>query len=281
MIWRAGSLEIDLSRPRIMGILNITPDSFSGSGRQPSLFEAARRAERMIAEGVDVIDVGGESTRPGSEPVSADQERLRVLPVIREIARHGIPVSVDTTKAEVADAALGVGAVIVNDVTALGDPDMAGVIARRQAGVVLMHMQGTPRTMQDAPEYTDLLGEIASFLERRRGEAENQGVGRDRIVLDPGIGFGKTLDHNLRILAGVDAIAALGSPVLIGASRKAFIGRVAEVDDPAGRLAGSLAAAVLARLGGAVLFRTHDVAATRQALAVADAILGARAETNQ
>jgi len=281
MIWRAGSHEIDLSRPRIMGILNITPDSFSGSGRQPSLFEAARRAERMIAEGVDVIDVGGESTRPGSEPVSADQERLRVLPVIREIARHGIPVSVDTTKAEVADAALGVGAVIVNDVTALGDPDMAGVIARRQAGVVLMHMQGTPRTMQDAPEYTDLLGEIASFLERRRGEAENQGVGRDRIVLDPGIGFGKTLDHNLRILAGVDAIAALGSPVLIGASRKAFIGRVAEVDDPAGRLAGSLAAAVLARLGGAVLFRTHDVAATRQALAVADAILGARAETNQ
>jgi len=276
MIWRAGSFAIDLSRPRIMGILNVTPDSFSDGGRHLSPFEAARRAERMVAEGVDVIDVGGESTRPGAEPVTADQEMIRVLPVIREVARHGVPVSVDTAKPAVAAAALAAGAVIVNDVTALGDPDMAGVVAGRGAGVVLMHMKGSPRTMQEAPEYEDLLGEIASFLEERRARAENQGIGSDRIVFDPGIGFGKTLEHNLTLLARIDRIAALGSPVLVGASRKSFVGRLAGVEAPAERGPGSLAAAVLALAGGARLFRVHDVAATRQALTVASAILAAR-----
>ncbi len=273
--WRHRGGELDLSRARIMGIVNITPDSFSDGGRYLDPDAACRRAERLILEGADLLDLGGESTRPGSDPVPAEEEIARVVPVIGEIAKLGVPVSIDTSKAEVARAALEAGAVIVNDVTALGDPAMATLVAETGAGLVLMHMLGRPKTMQTDPVYADLIGEVGAFLVERRARAEAAGVERDRILLDPGIGFGKRLEHNLTLLARLPELASLGSPVLVGASRKRFLSTLTGVSEPEDRVAGSVAAAVAARMRGAAVLRVHDVAATREGLAVADAVLGA------
>jgi dihydropteroate synthase len=273
-IWRFRDGEMDLARARIMGIVNITPDSFSDGGRYMGVAAACRRAERLVLEGADLLDLGGESTRPGSEPVTEEEEIRRVVPVIREITALGLPLSVDTSKAAVARAALEAGAAVVNDVTALGDPAMGPVVATFGAGLVLMHMRGRPRTMQANPVYEDLLGEVCAFLRERRDRAEACGVARERILLDPGIGFGKRLEHNLELLARLPEIAGLGSPVLVGASRKRFLEALTGVAEPEDRVAGSVAAAVAARLRGASVLRVHDVAATREALAVADAVLG-------
>jgi dihydropteroate synthase len=273
-IWRFRDGEMDLARARIMGIVNITPDSYSDGGRYMGVAAACRRAERLVLEGADLLDLGGESTRPGSEPVTEEEEIRRVVPVIREITALGLPLSVDTSKAAVARAALEAGAAVVNDVTALGDPAMGPVVATFGAGLVLMHMRGRPRTMQANPVYEDLLGEVCAFLRERRDRAEACGVARERILLDPGIGFGKRLEHNLELLARLPEIAGLGSPVLVGASRKRFLEALTGVAEPEDRVAGSVAAAVAARLRGASVLRVHDVAATREALAVADAVLG-------
>lgn len=270
--WFVRDREIDLSRSCIMGILNVTPDSFSDGGLHADAGAAMRRAETMVREGADILDVGGESTRPGAEPVPAAEEIRRVVPVVRAAAALGVFVSVDTGKAEVARAALDAGAAIVNDVTALGDPRMAETVRAFGAGLVLMHMRGTPSTMQDDPRYDDVVREVSAYLAGRRDAAEAAGVARERIVLDPGLGFGKTTAHNVALVRRLDALCALGSPVLIGASRKRFLGALTGVENPGRRVIASVAAAVAARLGGASVLRVHDVAATVEALRVADAV---------
>jgi dihydropteroate synthase len=253
-----------------MGVLNVTPDSFSDGG---SFFEpnaAVAHGQVLASEGADLIDVGGESTRPGSEPVSLEEELRRVVPVIEELATAvEIPISIDTRKAAVARAALAAGATFVNDVSALrGDPDMAAAVAGSGADLCLMHMQGEPGTMQDDPRYDDVVSDVKDFLEERLAFAIGEGVAAEKIWLDPGIGFGKTLDHNLELLRRLGEIAAIGQPVVVGASRKRFIGALTGRPEGA-RLAGSLAAAVIACERGAAMVRVHDVAATREALAVA------------
>jgi dihydropteroate synthase len=253
-----------------MGVLNVTPDSFFDGGLFVELEAAFARAEQMAAEGADVIDVGGESTRPGAEPVSADEELRRVVPVLERLAEKlETPLSIDTSKAAVARSALEAGASFVNDVTALrGDPEMAAVVADAEAQLCLMHMRGEPRTMQEDPRYGDVVSEVRAFLEQRLAFAVGEGVAEDRIWLDPGIGFGKTLDHNLELIRRLGEIAAIGRPVVVGASRKRFIGAL--TGRPEGdRLAGSLAAAVLAFERGASMLRVHDVGPTRDALAIA------------
>ena len=260
-------------RTRVMGILNVTPDSFSDGGLYCEPERALARAEAMLAEGADLIDVGGQSSRPGSESVPAEVEQARVLPVVREIVRrHNAPVSVDTYRAAVAAAALDAGAVMVNDISALRfDPDMAPLLAQRSAAVVLMHMQGTPRTMQRAPAYHHVIDDVYGFLHERLQTAVQAGIERQRIVLDPGFGFGKTVAHNLDLLRGLDNLGALGQPLLVGTSRKSFLGRVLQrpVDD---RLGGSLASALWAAQQGAALVRVHDVGATVQALALLEGL---------
>jgi dihydropteroate synthase len=258
-----------------MGILNVTPDSFSDGGRFLEASAAVEHAERMAAEGADLIDVGGESTRPGAEAVSGEQELERVLPVFeRLVGRLEVPLSIDTSKAPVARAALAAGATFVNDVTALrGDAGMAAAVAEAGAEVCLVHMLGKPRTMQDDPRYEDVLDDVRAFLEERLAFAVEAGIPEERIWLDPGIGFGKTLDHNLKLLRRLDEVVALGRPVVVGASRKRFIGALTGREED-GRLAGSLAAALIAFERGAAMLRVHDVAATRDALAVAGATLG-------
>jgi dihydropteroate synthase len=270
--WTLRGGRFDLSRPRIMGILNVTPDSFSDGGRHLDPDAALRRAKAMVADGADILDIGGESTRPGAEPVPPEEELRRILPVIRGAATLGVPLSVDTRRAAVAEAAIEAGAAAINDVSALGDPGMAGLAASAGAGLVLMHMRGEPRTMQKDPQYGDVVAEVAAFLKERAERAENTGIGRTAIVVDPGIGFGKRLEHNLQLLAGTAALVALGYPVLIGASRKRFIGEISGAGAPSDRMAGSVAAAVAARARGASIFRVHDVAAARQALDVFEAI---------
>jgi dihydropteroate synthase len=261
---------MNLPRPAVMGVLNVTPDSFSDGG---SFFEpdaAVAHGHVLASEGADLIDVGGESTRPGSEPVSLQEELRRVVPVIEELATAvEAPISIDTRKAAVARAALAAGATFVNDVSALrGDPDMAAVVAGSGADLCLMHMQGEPGTMQDDPRYDDVVSDVKDFLEGRLAFAIGEGVTPEKIWLDPGIGFGKTLDHNLDLIRRLGEIAAIGQPVVVGASRKRFIGAL--IGRPEGdRLAGSLAAAVIACERGAAMVRVHDVAATREALAVA------------
>jgi len=255
-----------------MGILNVTPDSFADGGRYTTVERAVAHARRLIAEGADLIDVGGESTRPGAEPVAAAEESARVVPVVAALrAETALPISVDTTKAEVAAVSLAAGADMVNDVSGgRFDPAMLPLVAARGAAVVLMHMQGTPATMQQAPAYGDVVAEVAAFLSERAAAARSAGVDSARIWIDPGIGFGKRLEHNLALLVHIERLAALGFPVLVGASRKAFLGELSG-DSVDGRLAASLAAAVLAVAHGARAVRVHDVAATRRALAVADA----------
>jgi dihydropteroate synthase len=227
----------------------------------------------MAEAGADIIDIGGESTRPGAEPVPLEEELSRVLPVLRALRRESaIPVSIDTYKSIVARRALDEGADILNDISALGfDPDMASVAATENVPIVLMHMQGEPRSMQQAPAYRDVVSEVAEFLTARCEFARRQGIEKEKIILDPGIGFGKSLEHNLALLRGLPALAALGQPLLVGASRKGFIGRILGMD-PEQRLEGSLAVAVMAVLGGANIIRTHDVKETRRAVCMADAV---------
>ena len=265
-----------MTGPVLVGILNVTPDSFSDGGDFMDPEEAAEHAASMLEEGAGIIDVGGESTRPGSDPVAGEEEIRRVVPVIERIlaARPGAVISVDTYRSETAAAALEAGARIVNDVTALrGDPRMAPVVAESGCPVILMHMQGEPKTMQREPRYTDVVREVRDFLESRAEHAVGAGVRPENIVLDPGIGFGKDLDHNLALLRDLDAVVNLGFPVLIGASRKTFIGKITGAREAAGRVFGTVATTVLAYEKGASLFRVHDVRANGEALAVAEAVL--------
>ncbi|HEY7220947.1 MAG TPA: dihydropteroate synthase [Candidatus Binatia bacterium] len=256
-----------------MGIINVTPDSFFDGGQRHDPAKAIADGIQMVAAGADILDIGGESTRPGAQPVSEQEELARVLPVVRGLRREvGAAISIDTYKATVARAALDAGADIVNDISALRfDPAMAALIAAEKVPVVLMHMQGTPRTMQREPQYEDVVREVRDFLAAQLHEAMDAGIAQDMIVIDPGIGFGKTVEHNLQLLRALPVLAALGRPVLVGASRKAFIGKILDAE-PVDRLAGSLAAAVAAALAGANIVRVHDVAETSRAVRVADAI---------
>ncbi|MHB9112040.1 MAG: dihydropteroate synthase [Thermoleophilia bacterium] len=260
----------------VMGILNVTPDSFHDGGRYLNYVLAVTRAREMAAAGAGIIDVGGESTRPGAQPVAAEEELKRVTPVIEALAADpGLPVSIDTSKAAVASAALEAGATMVNDVTALrGDAEMATVVAEAGCPVCLMHMLGEPRTMQKNPQYGDVVAEIIDFFRERIEFAVSHGVKRENIILDPGIGFGKTLKHNLEILRRFDELATLGLPLLIGVSRKRFIGMIMDDEDSSRRLPGTIAANLIVFEKGAVIFRVHDVAENFQALKVAAAIAG-------
>ena len=265
---------------KIMGIVNVTPDSFSDGGLFLDPERAIEHARRLAREGADVVDVGGESTRPGARGVSAAEELERVGPVLEGLRDGGdslgASISIDTSKVAVAEAALEAGAEIVNDVTALrSEPELAALCASRGCGVVLMHMQGTPRTMQENPIYDDVVDDVRAFLAERLEFATSQGVDEGRIWVDPGIGFGKTVDHNLELLQRIGELRDLGRPIVVGASRKSFIGRITN-RDPDERLGGTIAADVIALRGGAEVFRVHDVAEARQALDVAEAILGRR-----
>ncbi|MBN2704404.1 MAG: dihydropteroate synthase [Pontiellaceae bacterium] len=260
--WNCRDRTIALgSRSLVMGILNTTPDSFSDGGVYFDPAAAVAHALEMEAQGADMIDIGGESTRPGADPVSAEEEIRRTVPVIEGIrAQSNIALSIDTMKAEVAAAAMTAGADIINDVSGFeADPQIVRTAAETQAGVVLMHMKGTPRTMQNAPVYGDVVEEVGAYLAARAAWAEQQGVARERIVLDPGLGFGKTLEHNLELLRGLPKLAALGYPLLIGASRKRFIGAITSRTQPTERTAGSLGAAAWAIAHGAHILRVHDV----------------------
>jgi dihydropteroate synthase len=258
---------------KLMGVVNVTPDSFSDGGRYLDADAAVAHGEELARDGAEILDVGGESTRPGAEAVGAEEELARVEPVVKGLA-GGATVSIDTSKAVVAETALDAGAAIVNDVTALrGDPGMAGVCAERGAGLVLMHMKGDPRTMQENPVYADVVDEVKAFLAERLQAAIAAGVEEDRVWLDPGIGFGKTLEHNLELLRRLGELRELGRPLVVGTSRKGFIGKVdgSGVED---RLGGTVASSVLAVAEGADVVRVHDVAEAAQALRVAGAILG-------
>lgn len=278
--WKMRDTELPLgARTLLMGVVNVTPDSFSDGGRTPSEGTAVAHGLTLQRDGADILDVGGESTRPGATPVAVDEEMRRVLPVVRRLASGGAKISIDTSKASVARECLEAGAHIVNDVTAGRDPEMFGVVAQHRAGLVLMHMHGEPRTMQQAPAYTDVVKEVCAFLLERARAAEAAGVPRANIALDPGIGFGKLPDHNLALLRNLGEIRRLGYPVLVGASRKQFIGLLTregeEIPSPQDRLEGTLAAHLVARERGADIIRAHDVRAHRRAFAIADAIRGA------
>lgn len=271
---QCGRHAIDLGRPVVMGILNVTPDSFSDGGRYRDPGAAVARGEAMAHEGAAIVDVGGESTRPGAEPVDADEEARRVLPVIERLAeRLGIPVSVDTRKPAVMRRAIAAGASMVNDVGALSAPGAVEAVAESGAAACLMHMQGEPRTMQDAPRYGDVVAEVRAFLASRAAACAAAGIARDRLVVDPGFGFGKTLEHNLALLAALPRLAADGLPLLVGLSRKRMIGALTGRADGE-RLAGSLAAAIVAAGRGARIIRAHDVRETVDALAVVAAAGG-------
>jgi dihydropteroate synthase len=257
------------ARPRIMGVCNVTPDSFSDGGDHADPESALTFARALVAAGADIVDVGGESTRPGARPVDVAEEADRVLPVIEALAGEGVTVSIDTRRAAVMRAALGAGAAIVNDVSALaGDPDSLGVVAASDAAVILMHMRGTPETMQVAPAYDDAVGDVYDALAARVAACRAAGIPAGRIAVDPGLGFGKTVAHNVALLAGLAQFHGLGCAVAVGASRKSFIGALTGEADPKARLPGSLAAVFAAVNRGAQIVRVHDVAETRQALAV-------------
>jgi dihydropteroate synthase len=261
---------------RIMGVVNVTPDSFSDGGLFFAADDAVRQALSLAGEGADILDFGGESTRPRAEPVPAEEERRRVVPVIEGViaSRADVQISVDTSKAEVARAALEAGASFVNDVTAFrAEPELAGLVAERGADCCLMHMLGDPRTMQDDPRYDDVVSDVKAFLEARLAFAVAEGVAEERVMLDPGIGFGKTVEHNLELLRRLDEIAALGRPVVVGTSRKSFLGKITgrHVDE---RLPGTIATNVLALERGASVFRVHEVGPVRDALTVAAATVG-------
>ena len=280
MLLRARQFEFRFPRPTlIMGVLNITPDSFSDGGQFFDAGRAVEQAWRLAAEGADLIDIGGESTRPNAVPVEKEEELRRVLPVIRKLAeqKFALPISIDTMKPQVAEAALNAGASIINDVAAHRAGMPMWELARKSgAGYVLMHMQGTPQTMQRDPKYADVVQEVAKFYDERLRRLTESGVSSEQVVLDPGLGFGKTAEHNLELLAGLGHFRTYQRPVLVGASRKAFIGKIAGAENIADRLPGSLACALAAAQGGAQMIRTHDVAATRQALRMMEAIQATR-----
>jgi dihydropteroate synthase len=266
-------IEERLPRPSVMGVVNVTPDSFFDGGLHLAPDDAAAAARRMVADGAAIVDVGGESTRPGSAGVTLDEELRRVLPVLERL--EGVPVSIDTSKAGVARRAIELGAELVNDVTALrGDTEMAETVAAAEAYLCLMHMQGEPRTMQAAPRYEDLAGEVAAFLEERLRAAVAAGVAEERICLDPGIGFGKTTEQNFELVRRLGLIASLGRPVVVGFSRKRSLGRLlGDPDATVGPLSASLGAAVAAYARGAAILRVHDVRETVEAVRVAQEIL--------
>jgi dihydropteroate synthase len=263
-VWHCGSHELPLERTLIMGVLNVTPDSFSDGGRyhdDPAV--AIAHGRQMSLDGAALIDVGGESTRPGAAAVTPAEENRRVEPVVRTLSHDfGLVVSVDTRHAEVARSAVTAGASVINDISGFGDPAMVEVAARCDAGLVVMHMRGEPGTMQHTPEYGDVVVEVIAYLGARAAHLEAVGVAPERIMLDPGIGFGKTLEHNLALLRAIPEIGALGYPVLVGASRKSMLGALLDEPDPLKRLEGSLAVAAWAAMHGAAAVRVHDVAET-------------------
>jgi dihydropteroate synthase len=272
-VWQCGRFRLALDRPLLMGILNLTPDSFSDGGAHADASRGLAHARRMLAAGADMIDVGGESTRPGSEEVPPAEELRRVERVVQALARTGdVPVSIDTRHASVARACVELGARAINDVAGFRDPAMVEVAASSDAGCVVMHMQGEPGTMQERPRYDDVVAEVRDYLLAQARVLKDAGVARERIALDPGIGFGKTREHNLEILRRLDAFAALGYPLLLGVSRKRFIGEITGVGEPAQRVAGSVAAAVWCATHGADVVRVHDVVAHVRAMRVADAL---------
>ena len=262
-------------RAVVMGVLNVTPDSFSDGGRFLDPAAAAAQTRRMLDEGADVIDIGAESTRPGSDRVSPAEQIGRLAEILPAAVETGALVSIDTTSAEVADFALGAGAAIINDVSAgRDDPEILAVAAQQDVPLVLMHMLGSPKTMQAEPHYDDVVAEVRGFLAARIEAAVAAGVPEENVIVDPGIGFGKLLEHNLALIAGVGALAELGRPVLIGPSRKRFIGELTGIETPADRAAGTIAACLAARRRGATIFRVHDVAPLVEALKVFDAVEG-------
>ncbi len=261
-----------LDQPRVCGVLNVTPDSFSDGGTSLDAQTAIERGVRLVAEGADVVDVGGESTRPGAQAVSVEEELARIIPVIEGLAKQvDVPISVDTSKPEVMRAAVAAGAGLVNDVYALRREGAAEAVAELRVPVCLMHMQGEPRTMQDAPQYDDVVGEVHRFLAERVFACEMAGIERRNLLVDPGFGFGKTLEHNLLLLRDLERFAEI-APVMAGLSRKAMIGTLTGRQQPADRVAGSAAAVLIAVQRGAMIVRVHDVAATRDALAVWNAV---------
>lgn len=268
-------LKIDTGRTYIMGVLNVTPDSFYDKGRFFDKEKAVGHAGDMAREGADIIDVGGESTRPGAEDVAVDEELGRVIPVVRAISeRIDVSISIDTRKAKVAEEALKAGGSIVNDVSALNhDPGMAAVVAKYGAACILMHMKGSPKDMQANPEYGDVVKEITSTLKESIKKAKSSGITADKIIIDPGIGFGKTLEHNMEILKRLDEFKLLGCPICIGTSRKSFIGKILSSDDPGDRLTGTLAACAIAVMKGANILRVHDVKETVLTARVAGSII--------
>ncbi len=259
-----------------MGVVNVTPDSFYDGGLYFEPARAIERALELAAEGADIIDIGGESSRPGAHPIQAGEEKKRILPVVEVLReKKGVLISVDTTKVEVAEAAMAAGADIINDISAgRFDPRMLSFAAESGAGLILMHMKGTPRTMQRAPRYEDVVGEVKSFLLDRIQAAAAYGISADNIIIDPGIGFGKNLEHNLALLNNLSALTELGRPVLVGISRKTFIGKILGGLEARDRLEGTIAAAVVSLLHGAAVLRVHDLIAVKKALAVAESILG-------
>ena len=268
-------VEERFPRPSVMGVVNVTPDSFSDEGVNFRPDDAIATAGRMVAEGAAIVDVGGESTRPGSYPVTLDEELRRVLPVLEAIAGE-LPFSIDTAKAEVASRAVGLGAELVNDVTALrGDPALAGVVAESGVYLCLMHMLGEPRTMQRDPRYDDVVSEIKAFLEERLRFAVAEGIAEEYVCLDPGIGFGKTVEHNFELVRRLDELAALGRPLVVGFSRKSSLGKIlGDPDAKTGPLSASIAAAVAAYERGATILRVHDVREHVEALTAARAVVG-------
>lgn len=262
-----GRYRLPLSRPLIMGIINATPDSFSGDGLALDVGRALAQARAFVEDGADILDIGGESTRPGATPVGADEEIRRVVPLIEVLRELGVPLSIDSFKPQVMRAALDAGATLINDINALRAPGALELAAASDAAVCLMHMQGTPQTMQENPAYHDVVAEVGAFLAERSQACRAAGIARERIVIDPGFGFGKTPEHNLQLLQGLDRLAAGGYPVLVGLSRKSLLGKLTgrKVSE---RVAASIGAAIAAVARGAAIVRVHDVAATRDALAV-------------
>jgi dihydropteroate synthase len=256
-----------------MGVVNVTPDSFSDGGLHAEPLQAAAHARRLIEEGADIVDIGGESTRPGARPIALDEERRRVLPVVESLRDCGVPLSVDTRKPELMVEAIAAGASMVNDINALRAPGALPAVAQSRAAICLMHTSGDPQTMQDNPRYDDVVAEVRSFLADRLEAAAQAGIERERIVIDPGFGFGKTLKHNLALLRGLGELVTLGVPVLAGLSRKSMLGKLAG-RDTGERMVASVAAALVAVHKGAQIVRAHDVAATRDALAVWTAVMG-------
>ena len=260
---RCGTHSLDLSRPLLMGIVNVTPDSFSDGGLHADTGAAVAHARALLQAGADILDIGGESTRPGAQPVSLDEELHRVIPVIEALAGEGVPLSIDTYKPEVMRAAVAAGASLINDVFALRQPGALEAAAQTSAAVCLMHMQGTPQTMQADPHYADVVTEVTGFLAQRVAACEAAGIDRHRIVVDPGFGFGKSTAHNIALLRGLGSIVlGTGQPLLAGLSRKSVLGRITAREQAADRVAGSVASALIAVQNGARLLRVHDVAAT-------------------